>query len=284
MQQSGFGDFHVQPKAADRAACGRGMKVLDEGASPDLLRRHVDGDAHRFESEAAPMQAVLDGRLQHPVAHGNDQAGGFEHVEKSRRQRQTVLRIVPSQESLDSLDPPGSDVHLRLVVHDELLFVQSNAQLVFQREPFRDVAVHLDLIVQILLAGLLRLLQRRLRPLDQGVAVRPVHREERQSGFEGSPDGAPFDVEDVAKDGAFQQRSDTVRGRFDLRQNHGEGSSTQVADALIVVDVMLEAVRDPLQQQVADVTPETVVDVAEVHDIESHHRRRAFRTGTILQR
>ena len=34
-----------------------------------------------------------------------------------------------------------------------------------EREPLGDVAVHLDLVMQVLLARLLRLLERRLRPL-----------------------------------------------------------------------------------------------------------------------
>ncbi len=115
------------------------------------------------------------------------------------------MRIVPAQQRLDALDAAGCDIDLRLIVQHELLLIECDAQLVLEREPLGNVAMHLQLIVQILLAGLFRLLQRRLGALHQGVTVLPIDGVPRQPGLEGSTDGTPFDVEDIAEHGALQQ-------------------------------------------------------------------------------
>ncbi len=46
---------------------------------------------------------------------------------------------------------------------------------------------------------------------------------------------------------------------------------------------MFESIGDPLQEQVADMAPEAAVDLAQVHDVEGHHGRSAFRGGSRTQ-
>ena len=89
---------------------------------------------------------------------------------------QALLGIMPTQQRLDALDAPRRDVDLRLIVQQELLLIERRPQLVLQTEPLGDIAVHLDLVVQVLLAGFLGLLERRLGALRQGVAVLAVDR------------------------------------------------------------------------------------------------------------
>ncbi len=283
MQQPRLGELDIEAEAFSRAPGRSREELLHERAPPNLLRRHVDRYTDWREPQPAPQLAVFDCLLQYPVTDGDDHAGSLEHLQKPARQHQTVLRVIPAQQRFDALDTAGRDVHLGLVMNDELLLIQRDAQLVLERQPLGNVAVHLDLIMQVLLAGFLRLFERRLGPLHQGVAVLAVDRETGQSGLERGADRAALDMEHVAKHSAFQQRGNALCRSLDLRQHYHEGAAAHVTDSLVIVHVVFEAIGHALQQQISDMAPEAVIDVAEMNDVERDDRRRALRARALLQ-
>src|SRR3569833_517943 len=134
------------------------------------------------------------------------------------------------------------------------------------------------------LAGFFCLFQSGFGALRQCARVLAVQRIMRETRLERRAYRASFDVEHIAENGAVEQRGDIVGGNFRLRWNHHEGPPTEVPDALVVIDMVSEALRHPLQQQVANMTAEAVVDVAEIHDIEGDYRRCRFGPDPTLQK
>src|SRR6185437_7121983 len=194
-----------------------------------------------------------------------------------------MSRIVPTKQRLNPFDAAGGHADLRLVVQQELLLIEGDTQLVLERQALGDVAVHLELVVQVLLARLLGSFQSRFRTLGQGIGIVAIHRVMREPRLEGGPNRPPFNMEHLAKYGVVEQRRDIVRRQLYLWWQHDEGPTTEIAESLVIADVMLETFRNLLQEQVADVATETVVDVAQVHDVEGHHGGRPFGSNTILQ-
>src|SRR5262249_38135570 len=137
--------------------------------------------------------------------------------------------------------------------------------------------VHLDLIVKILLAGFLRVFERRLCTLYQRVAVAAVNREPRKSGLERGADITPLDAKRFVEDRPFEEDSHALCRGLRLRQHEHERAAADIAEALVVLELMLETVSDSLQQQIADVPAKGAVDLAQVHDIERNDRRPSFR-------
>ncbi len=71
--------------------------------------------------------------------------------------------------------------------------------------------------------------------------------------------------------------------RLRERQHHGERAAAEIADPLVVIELMLEALGHFLQQQVAHVPAEAVVHVAQPVDVEGNDHRPRGGTECLLQ-
>jgi len=168
----------------------------------------------------------------------------------------------------------GDDADLRLVVELELLLVDRLSQLVFERQPLGDFAAHLELVVQVLFAGFLGMLERCFGLLHQRAAVLSVDGIVRHAGAAGDANAAALDQKRLSEYRAVEQRGGAlVRGADDRRDEH-EGTAPQVAHALVAAGVEPEPLGHFLQQHVAEMPAEAVVEIIEVIDIEHGHRRR----------
>ena len=95
------------PKPASRREpIGEAQQAVQELALLELLRRHVDRDAHRAAARLAPALEVLDRFEQRPVAERHDHAGGLENRKEAAGQHQAIGGIAPAQQRLGGVDRP----------------------------------------------------------------------------------------------------------------------------------------------------------------------------------
>ena len=84
------------------------------------------------------------GRLQHPLAQGQNQATLLRQRNELNRRHHAPLRVLPAHQHLHTRDAPCPH-HLRLVVQQQLLLGQCGAQVGLQRGAGRHFGLHLFL-------------------------------------------------------------------------------------------------------------------------------------------
>src|SRR5579863_3308947 len=240
LQQRGLGDLQIDAETARiaRPILDQIEHEIDEVPSTKLYRRDVDRDAYRAQPDPPPSVAVLQGALHHPFADRNDQSGRLQHGQEARGEHQAVFGMVPSQKRFEGFDVTADNVDLRLVVDLELLLVDRLAQPVLEHHPFGNFTAHLELVVQVLFAGFLRVLERRLGLLYQGAAVLSVDAVARHSRVAGNADTAAFDPEGLGEHRLLEQRCDARVGADDAGRGQHEGAAAQVADALVAAGLL----------------------------------------------
>ena len=70
------------------------------------------------------LRQSCDGALHDLLRHFADQAGGLQRRHELARRHQAARRVHPAHQRLDADDAAGGQVHLRLVVVDELALLQ----------------------------------------------------------------------------------------------------------------------------------------------------------------
>ena len=187
-----------------------------------------------------------------------------------------MARVVPAHERLDADDAAGHDVGLGLVVQLELLVLERGAQLAGEREAARRVVVLLRLVEREAAAGLLGRVHGDVGALDQDLDVVAV------VGVAGDADRAahlerqPVDHERLAQRGLedLGHRLGVV-GAEHVGQQHAELVAAEAGHGVGGAQRRLEALGDLLEQHVAVVMAERVVDLLEVVEVHDHHGRAA---------
>ncbi len=136
--ESSFSTPSVISMSSPQSGVGPGCHRLHEPAfkigMTQLRRRDVDGDPHRRQSGPHPFQAVLRRLFDHHSTNRHDQTDGFQQRAGTPPASPVHPRAAPAQQRLGAFNPPGGDVHLRLVVELEFAPLQREAQTVLQRQ------------------------------------------------------------------------------------------------------------------------------------------------------
>jgi hypothetical protein len=83
--------------------------------------RHAAGQVHAL----VPQGHQLGARgVQHSSAHGHDERGGLEGRQEGQRRQDPQLGVLPPQEGLHLVRPPGAEVDERLVAGHELAVLE----------------------------------------------------------------------------------------------------------------------------------------------------------------
>ena len=111
----------------------------------ELPGTHVDRQAQRGQvGLLGPRGQAAAGRLQHPFAQRQDQAGFFGQRDEMRGRDEAVARVPPAQQGLGADD--AAVVDLGLVVQLELALGQAHAHVQLQRSAGADHGLHLGVI------------------------------------------------------------------------------------------------------------------------------------------
>ncbi len=242
-----------------------------------VARRHVHGDRDR-QPLGPPLRDLRERGVDHEVGEPVHQPGRLGQRDELVRRDEAAARVVPAHQRLDAdhlradVDPvPQRD--LGLVVQLELVGVQRAAQRGQQAEPVGRVAVpggvvHLD-------AGVLLLGQvhRDVGPAHQLLDVGAV------VGVDGDPDARLQLEEHLLEVERLDQRvahparhvGDVVV-RPDVGHHHGELVAAEPGHQVLRPQHALDPPRHQLEQPVADVVAEGVVDLLEPVQVQQRDR------------
>jgi hypothetical protein len=191
---------------------------------------------------------------------------------------QAAHRVLPAHEGLGAGERAGLQVDLRLVVHDELVVGEGRPQLGGQGQPVQARLVALAAVVGVRAAGVLRLVERDVRALEQLVERRGVLRVAGDA--DAALDRQPQPVEDDRLGEHLEQPAGQdvrVLGRREAAEQHGELVPAEPADRVGLRSRLGDAVRDLGEQHVPGGVPERVVDLLEVVEVDD--QQRALRAG-----
>ena len=263
-----LGQLQAQPLRGQAAGVQHAGDQRHEVTVGQLTRGQVH--VHR--------QLVVDpcggpaGRGEHQPVDVDDQAAVLGHVDELCRQEQLVVTL-PAHEGLDGDGVPGDGIDDRLVLHDQLVVAERGAQPTFEVEATthrggQAVAVHADRRATSVLGGV----HGQVGPAHEVVGVGTVlgdHDPDRA----GDDDLVVVDqqrladvVADAVGDGEGLQLTQHPVAQDD------ELVAAHACDRVPGPEAVQQAIRDPLQQPIADLVPTAVVDQLEPVEVEEQQR------------
>ena len=184
-------------------------------------------------------------------------------------------RVLPAHQRLDADDPLGDDVDLRLVVEDQLAGADRRAQLAEQLQPLRRVGVALGRVRLDAGARALGVVHRDVGALDERVHVGAVLR------AVGDADARVEHRHDAVERERAGQRVLQAPGQLgrqaavrDPAQEHRELVAAEARQRVAAAHHLAQADGDLLEQAVARVVPERVVDLLEAVEVDQQQRGR----------
>ena len=253
--------------AAARAPDHDGHEILVH----ELYGRKVDGDL----DVGGPLHGVGTGSPQDPFAQGHDQADLLGNRDEFGGRDQAALGMLPADQRLAAGDPSVLEVDERLVVELELPVGERHPQRELEGPPRLHPRVHFRLEKPVGAASIgFGAIKRHVGVLQQLGGVDPVTRRERDA------DAGVYDHGMTVKlAGRLHRLADPPRqdrgvvGLLDAGQDDGEFVAADPRHGIDLANAIAQARRNRLEQLVADLVPERVVDALEVVEIEVEHRQ-----------
>ena len=186
-----------------------------------------------------------------------------------------MFRVVPADQRLDTEYQAAAQIDLRLVQQAQLLFVESVAQLFEQHQFFFHAGVHFACVkLEVVVAHVLGAVHGGVGVHHQRVrffAVTRVHHHAhaaRYLHFMASEQHRPRHR--LAN--LFEQRRDRLRVFAEVGEEEDELIAAKTADRVIATYAVLHALADHLEQFVAGVVAEAVVDQLEAVEVDEGDR------------
>ena len=180
--QQRFGQFQREQGGLDAALPQHLSHHVGQVLALELAGGEVDRDGQRGDAGLLPCPDLVAHALQHPFAHGHDQAGVLEDGDEfdGRDQR---LAALPAQQRFESGDGAGGEADLGLEMQQEFLAVERAAQLQVELLAPDLPFVHLRQVILVAVAALfLGAIHRRIGVFEQLVRFVAV------AGVEGDAD------------------------------------------------------------------------------------------------
>ncbi len=291
LDQDALGDLESQVLGVEP---GAGKDLRDRGGEipvGDLAGREIDGDVEGpgVRPLPVPLEHLAAGgfldpapdRLDQPAVLGDgDELGGFE---------QPAMRVPPPDQRLEAGDLATGKGDHGLVVKEQLLAVDSLAQLLLELETAQGAGAHLG--VEELRTGATLFLgpvHRRVRVADQHVRIGRL-----ASGRSGDRDpeaGADEVLGALDRVGVRECARDAIGDRDRLVlvgepiDQDAELVTAEAGDDVPGAQVRAQTRRDGTEQLVAGMVAEAVVDQLEVVEVEEDDPDRRTRDGRPFQR
>jgi hypothetical protein len=268
-----LGDLELQaarprPRPLQRAGDRRREPRVEQ-----VLHRDVDGDRQQ-ESHAAPVLRLREGVGDHALADRAHQARALGGGDEGVRGEQPVLGVAPAHERLHAGER-AVQARLGLVAQLELARRDAVAQLADQRQALAAVGVALGPVGPD--AGPLALggVHGDVGVLEQPRGRRPV------LGMQGHADAGldahRHPVEHERRVQAVAQAPGDRHGRLGFDgpgEQDGELVTAEARQQVVRAQRRLQPRADALQQQVAHVMAERVVELLEAVEVEQQERQR----------
>ena len=128
-----------------------------------------------------PVQTDIKGRFENPEGQRLDHSALLRRNNELHGRNDSVFRVLPADERLDSDHTAGSHIHQGLIVEEQLVLFNRLPQVRHQRQTAGAVLIPFGSIDRIGASRLLRRIHRHIRPLHQTVRIPPMLRTQRHS-------------------------------------------------------------------------------------------------------
>ena len=274
VHQRGLGDLEREITRVQTGLVQDRHDVGDELRIGELARRQIHGDREPLLRVALLPNASVAARLgEHLTADLDDETVLLRDRDEVVRRHEPARRVLPADECLERDHPVLGERDDRLVLHDELVFLQGSAQVGLELEPGDRRRVHLGLVdPEATLALALGAVHRGVGVAEQlvgGGAVRAGVGDAR----------ARMDEDLLARDeeGRFERVDQPLRGlaggrgcREPLQQDR-ELVAAEPRRGVGAAQHRLESQCDVHEEPVADGVPEAVVDGLERVEVDEEH-------------
>ena len=245
---------------------------LHQRRMAELQGREVHRHPPAFVALQVPLAHLPAGLVEHPVADGDDQPGAFGQGDEGIGHQQPALRMLPAQQRLGA-DGFAAGGKLGLVMQDEFTTVQGGAQVVQQLQVVTRIGVHrLFEEAVAVLAIALGVVHGCVGVAQQLLLAGAVARIERDTNTGGDAQLLPGHLERLG------QQVDLLAGDahrvfgFGERHQHHEFIAADARHGVVAAQVATQTQRHILEQQVADMVAERIVDRLEAIEVEEHQR------------
>ena len=293
VHQGAFGQFQLQQFRIEAAVVQRRQHDLAEVLVLELFGRQVHRHADGVAGAALPRPGLVAGGAQHPFADRHDQACVLGQRNELVGRDQTALGMAPAHQGFDGDDVAAAHVDLRLIQQIQLLVFQGAAQANFELDVAHDLHGQRRAVQPgVVLAAVLGVVHGGVGEFEQRIAVVAVFREQRDADAGGDEDLVAFDDEGAAH--RFLDAVGDVERMVDplqVRNQDGEFVAAQpcqivrcvtgragMAGALFSARDQIggpggfaQALGHHLEQVVADVVAEGVVDAFEGVEVHEQH-------------
>ena len=266
MDQHRLGDFDLEPlwRQARGGECARDPQRQRRRLQLD--RRDVDGQPDMRR----PAGGLGTGGLHDPVAEFVDQPGVLGNRDELRRGNHAAFRMAPAQQRLAARHLAAREIQQRLVVEFEAAIGQCLAKILLHGEPRLGAGVHGRFEEPMGPAATgLGGVHREVGVLDQLIEFGAVLRRQRDAD---AGIGREMMAETVVRlpDRLVNPRDEfhDVGAVADTGPDHRKFIASQPGDQVGWFEAVLDAGGHGLQQFVADMVPERIVDTLELVDVD----------------
>ena len=244
--------------------------AVEVGGELELGAGQVDREDRDANLAIEPAPQLGAGTLDDPMADRNDASRGLRDRNESVRKQESAGRMVPPDQRLETDNPAGRELDLRLVIELELVALQRMPQIAFRGDAFPNLPVELGDVKAVLVA-----------PLVLGAIEREVGLRHHVVGV--------LDLLGIGDDADARRRVHLIAvehewsgklpaklggqdfgalGASDLALQHGELVAAEARHEVRLAHAILDPARCRLQQGIPYGMSERVVDVLEVVEIE----------------
>ena len=258
---------------ASSATTSAGEVVVEQ-----VQHRHVD--RHRqFAPVRPPLLLMAEDMLEHIPRQEPGQAAALGSGKEHLGMEQAVRGMLPAQQRLDGGDPPRHELHLRLVVHDQLLGFERTTQISDEHEPRRRVIVVIRVVEREAAARTLCHVHGDVGTLEQLLDRVAVLREDGDSDARLDVQRQALNRERVAQ--LELNPGDELLGEphIDVGEQEAELVAADSRHGVLTARARLKPLPELVQQRVARVVTECVVDLLEA--IEIHQQNGVRRSGAL---
>ena len=246
----------------------------------------LTASSSRRVAHPVPAPDLGAGGAQDPGADRHDQAGLLGQRDELGRRHQPEIGVEPAQQRLDAEHRPVGEADLGLVVDHELAVLERLPQPALQHQPLERRRVHVVGVELVVVAALLlRARQRVVGVLDQRVGVVAVVREQRDADA-----GAGGQLVRVDLQRRPQRLQHLLRhprrglGPVGAEQQQHELVAAEPGHGVALAQGLHEAVGDALDDLVAGLQAQEIVDQLEAVEIDQHHGQQLSRPLRPLDR
>ncbi len=284
--QRRLGQFEFEQRCRHAVPLERGAQRRQQSGVEQLHRRQVDRHHADLDAARAPVGELAAGLVDDPLADRHDQPRLLGQRDEDGRCNLAELGRVPAQQRLDGGECAVDRIDLRLEHQPKLVARDRVAQQQL------DLQLLLRAVVQVAGEEIDAVAPARLGLVHRGVGM--AH----QLVHVGRVVGEHRDA-DAARDVQLQrldQARRAQRGQQPLRdlqrlaaaghavQQHHEFVAAEAADDIGVADRLAQALRHELEQRVAGLVAERVVDGLEAVEVDEQHRDRLAGAGRLQHR